>query len=343
MRARDTVVLSPSRLVLLLVTLAAACSDPAAPVVVQPTSLPGATNAAPTVTVGLDGAGTCTVKPGAPCSLTFVATGTDPDGDPLTYAWSGCASGAAGRATCAVDRAGSVTASVTVSDGRGHTASASASGEGIVGPNRPPDVVLSFERGSSCRPEPRTPCTIGVVAEATDPDGDPLRFYWSGCASGDGPRAVCRIERPGAIDVSLEVKDDHDNAARRTIVASGEGTNRPPGVQIGYLVTFPNAPNSFELLGNVIDPDEGFLCGRQYCDGATAAGACQSASLSCTCLAGLEVQVVRSAPTGTCSVTLSLRDSWGQLGTATIAFDVANPRAPSGTTPGVSPATTLRR
>src|SRR5207237_6359814 len=134
-----------------------------------------------------------------PCTLTVVATGTDPDGDVLTYAWSGCANGGAARTVCTVDRVGTVSASVSVSDGHGHTALASVSGEGTMArSNAAPDVTLSFEGGSSCRPQPRVPCTVTVVARATDPDGDALRYTWLGCASGNGPRADCRIDYPGA-------------------------------------------------------------------------------------------------------------------------------------------------
>jgi len=83
----------------------------------------------------------------------------------------------------------------------------------------------------------------------------------------------------------------------------------------------------FELLGNISDPDEGLLCGRQYCERVTAAGACGApAFLDCTCLAGLEAQVHRTATTGLCTVTFSLKDSWGQIGTPSFTFDVANAR-----------------
>ena len=189
--------------------------------------------------------------------------------------------------------------------------------------NGTPAVTVAFQGASTCTPQPATPCTLEVVAQATDPDGDPLRYGWSGCATGTSPRATCVVGRPGAVVALVEVNDDHGHAV--TAYVSGEGTNHPPGVQIGAFWVSPDG-GSVEAYGNVNDPDEGFLCGRQYCVSAAASGACGSATLECTCLAGLEARVLRTAASGTCALTFSLRDSWGELGTPSITFDVANPR-----------------
>lgn len=84
-----------------------------------------------------------------------------------------------------------------------------------------------------------------------------------------------------------------------------------------------------ELLGNVIDPDEGNLCGSQYCTSANASGACGSpVVLDCSCLGGLAVDVKRTAASGTCKVTINVKDSWGQAGSRIVSFDVAHPAAP---------------
>jgi hypothetical protein len=124
----------------------------------------------------------------------------------------------------------------------------------------------------------------------------------------------------------VEVSDGRGHVVH----ASGEGVgeNRPPGVQIGYITAFPG---SIELLGNVIDPDEGLRCGSQYCVSASASGACgPPATLRCTCLAGLEAYVTRTAPSGMCSVTISVKDSWGEPGSAIFTFDVSDPPASAG-------------
>lgn len=292
---------------------------PSAPAVVAP-------NAAPAVTVAFADASSCRPQPNQPCTLEVVAHAVDPEADPLTYEWSGCASGTGTRATCIVERAGPITATVVVDDGHGHRVSQGATGEGLPLENRPPTVAADFEYTASCTPAPGVPCSLHLLAIATDPDGDPVTFEWSGCASGSQPRATCQVPRPGPVYASLRVSDNHGHAVTRELVGSGEGVNRPPGVQIGYVTTFPG---SYELLGNVIDPDDGFQCGAQYCVAASGTGACGGGHLKCTCLGGLEATVMKTGTGGTCTVTFTLKDKWGEIGTPTYAFAVAAPAAPA--------------
>jgi hypothetical protein len=53
------------------------------------------------------------------CSLELTAMAEDPDNDPLSYTWSGCASGTDRSATCTLTAAGHFTAAVGVQDTRG--------------------------------------------------------------------------------------------------------------------------------------------------------------------------------------------------------------------------------
>jgi hypothetical protein len=142
-------------------------------------------------------------------------------------------------------------------------------------------------------------------------------------------RGQCTVERPGDVVAAVYVSDGRGYTTRGEATAAGGGSNRPPGLQIGYITLLPGS-TTFDLLGNVIDPDEGFLCGRQYCSGITATGACRVGSyggyMDCTCLGGLEAEVVRTADTGMCTVTMTLKDSWGQTGTPSVTFDVQNPK-----------------
>ena len=189
--------------------------------------------------------------------------------------------------------------------------------------NAAPTLTVIFDGSSGCTPQLAGPCTLNVLAQASDPDGDALHYVWSGCATSTSARAVCTVERPGPVVASVEVGDDHGHTVRGE--ASGAGVNHPPGLQLGYITPFPSG--SIELLGNVIDPDEGFLCGRQYCDSVAATGACRPLSeLDCTCLAGLATDVFRTAASGMCTVTFTLKDSWGQVSTPSVTFDVANPK-----------------
>lgn len=101
---------------------------PSATPVPTPSPSPTATpspNQPPTVSVTGHGQ-TCHPN----CTAAFAAQASDPNGDPLTYSWSGCASGTNTAAQCSIDGLSTYTATVTVSDGRGGVATASASATG---------------------------------------------------------------------------------------------------------------------------------------------------------------------------------------------------------------------
>lgn len=180
-------------------------------------------------------------------------------------------------------------------------------------------MQVFFEGPSECSPLPSKPCTLNLFAQASDPDGDALTYKWSGCGAGSSPRTTCTVDRLGAVQATVDVSDNHGHTANGSISATG--TNHPPGVQIGYVTLLPTAVDVIDLLGNVIDPDEA-LCGRQYCVGVSASGACRSPYLDCSCLGGLEAEVTRTARTGTCTLAFTVKDSWGQVGMPTVSFDV---------------------
>jgi hypothetical protein len=191
--------------------------------------------------------------------------------------------------------------------------------------NVAPVVSISFLTSSACSPLPSKPCTIDVVAQATDPDRDALGYVWSGCASGTSARTTCRVDRPGPVDAVVNVTDGHGH--NTTVAATATGSNQPPYVTIGYISLLPGG-RVFDLIGGVGDPDEGReTCGWDYCVGVASEGACERAALvDCTCLGGVEAEVVRTAAAGTCTVTFTVKDSWDQIGTSPITFDVATPR-----------------
>jgi len=77
-----------------------------------------AENQPPTVTVSHTGS--CSVG----CAVTFTASAGDPDGDPLSFNWTGCGSGIEDQITCSASQSGEVQVSVVVSDGKGGEATA---------------------------------------------------------------------------------------------------------------------------------------------------------------------------------------------------------------------------
>jgi opacity protein-like surface antigen len=106
------------------------------------------------------------------------ANASDPDNDPLTFAWT--ATGGAVDGTGSQVRwssnglaLGSYTVTAAVSDGRGGTTSCTADIKVEPRPNRPPTMSCSVDP-SSVHPGDR----VHVVATASDPDNDPLTFAW---------------------------------------------------------------------------------------------------------------------------------------------------------------------
>lgn len=141
------------------------------------TSPPSTSTSAPAnrpPTVRVEGGGAC--HPSAagsrlgarPCSVPLRAEASDPDGDTLSFAWSGCASGDRVDALCAVPAPGTFTATLTVRDGRGGVAQASALSQGT---NQAPVVRFGFS-GRPPDPAPSNQLYSIAGGQPEDPDGD---------------------------------------------------------------------------------------------------------------------------------------------------------------------------
>ena len=196
-----------------------------------------AANRAPVVDAGADQS----VTVGAQSTVT--ATATDPDGDPLTYAWTvesrpeGSTAALSATDTPSVsltpDIAGAYVLRVTVSDGRGGedsdevTITATAAGM-----NRAPVASAGFDLNGTE--------TIAVSLDGTasfDPDGDELTYTWSVVSRPDGSTAsiiaadaVTAFFTPdleGVYVVELEVSDG-EFTSTDTATINVEPFNHPP-------------------------------------------------------------------------------------------------------------------
>jgi hypothetical protein len=65
-----------------------------------------------------------------PCRITYTAQATDPEGDELHYAWSGCTSGNGISSPCFLVYPGPVTSALTVTDGQGGSTTVSVTAQG---------------------------------------------------------------------------------------------------------------------------------------------------------------------------------------------------------------------
>jgi len=124
-------------------------------------------------------------------SVTFTCTASDPDGDTLSYMWDTC-SGTTGCPSWMHEKCGSIsstgssitwtapsgsktcTIEVTVSDGRGGTATKSTQ---IVVNSNPLITSLLPTKSTVHLME-----SITVTCTASDPDGDTLSYQWKACS-----------------------------------------------------------------------------------------------------------------------------------------------------------------
>jgi len=146
------------------------------------------------------------------------ASASDPDNDPLTYSWTtnGGAvegSGPEVRWNSSGLTAGTYTAKVRVSDGRGGTADCSADVRVEPRPNRPPTLSCSADRNSVLPGEP-----VQITATASDPDDDPLTYSWNssgGEVRGTGASAKFDTHglKAGRYSVTGHVDDGRGGAA----------------------------------------------------------------------------------------------------------------------------------
>ena len=192
-------------------------------------------NGAPTVSASCD---PCEVAPGGEVRLS--TTASDPDGDPLTYAWSalrGSFSGATDGATArwtAPAQIGRVTIRVQVSDGRGGSASADVAVEVTDRPRPPTNGAPTVS--ASCDPCEVAPGgEVRLSTTASDPDGDPLTYAWSalrGSFSGATDGATARWTAPaqiGRVTIRVQVSDGRGGSASADVAV--EVSNRPPAFQ----------------------------------------------------------------------------------------------------------------
>jgi PKD repeat protein/glucose/arabinose dehydrogenase len=149
-----------------------------------------------------------------PLAVQFSATGTDPDGDALTYSWD---FGDGGKSLVqnpshTYTTAGTYTAKVTVSDGRGGTATATVT---VTVGNRAPTVQLTATPTTG-----KSPLTVSFTATGADPDGDALtyRYDFGDGSSATGRTASHKYTKAGTYTAKVTATDTSGATATAQVV-----------------------------------------------------------------------------------------------------------------------------
>jgi hypothetical protein len=200
--------------------------------------------------------------------------------------------------------------------------------------NRAPTARITFSGSNTCP----APCSVALLAIASDPNTDPLTYTWGGCAVADTNwgTAHCRVASAGTFTATLTVSDGHggtatDSATVTGVAATPTPTPPPPTVDfLGAGWASPAAPPYIGYFG--VDANASDGAGSPVCDcvGAEAQGVCVISHVACRCMLGIWLDVYTTAPTGSCTLTLTVRDRWGQLGSGSLTVNVEDvPAAPS--------------
>jgi hypothetical protein len=190
-----------------------------------------------------------TVEPDATTTLT--CTANDPDGDTLSYTWSGTGSfgdTAAATTTWSHDTVGTHTLTCTVHDGQGHQVSRDVNVTVELGAaNQPPEITAMEAVPASVE--------IGVdstlTCTATDPDSDTMGYAWTGegtFADALAASTTWHHNTPGVFTLTCTVDDGQGNQASDTVDVE---VTAPPDTE-------PPAWDGGDA-GLVVDAREGFV------------------------------------------------------------------------------------
>ncbi len=186
-----------------------------------------ATNNAPTVTTSRTPTGT--VAPGT--AVAFTATGTDADNDTLTYSWDfgdGSAASTQQNPTHTYATAGTYSAVVTVSDGKGGTATSTQSV--TVQSSQPTNTAPTITSGSATPTTGVPPLSVAFTVAATDADNDTLTYAWDfgdGSAASTQQNPTHSYATAGSYTAKVTVSDGKGGTASRSFpinVATGSTT-----------------------------------------------------------------------------------------------------------------------
>jgi len=253
----------------------------------------------------------------APLEVQLSATGLDPQGGALTYRWEFSEGGSTFQQSPVrtYDQPGTYTATVTVTDPQGKTASETVEIVVSERANAAPSVLVAADPATG-----RAPLNVQFGAQAIDPDGpeDEITYLWDfgDDAGAQFGRDVSHTYRtPGTYTATVTATDRGGafDTAEVTIVVDGAPANQPPTVQIAASPRSGTAPLPVRFTSAARDPEgKEVLTVWDFGDGTQAGGP----SISHT---------YRSP--GTYTATLTVTDPGGETATASLEITVAGPTA----------------
>ncbi len=198
---------------------------------------------------------------------------SDPDGDPITYAWSFASVPAGSGATLSnassatpsfvADLAGDYVVQLVVDDGQVSSPADSVRVTAVsVSGNQPPVANAGPDQGVDAGD------TVALDGSASsDPDGDPLTYAWSFTSRPAGSGATLSnassatpsfvADLAGDYVVQLVVDDGQVNSPADSVrvTATPVSGNQPPVAVDDSTTTQENQPVTFNVLANDSDPD----------------------------------------------------------------------------------------
>jgi hypothetical protein len=164
---------------------------------------------------------------------------SDPDNDPLTYAYTATGGTVTGtgpdaRWSSAGTAAGTYTVNSKVDDGKGGTASCAVDIKVEEKPNRPPTISCATDRSPILPGERAT-----ITSTASDPDGDPLTYSYApsgGQIVGSGEKVTFDSTglQPGSYSIKCSVSDGRGGTAdSSTSVDVQQPPAQPQATKVG--------------------------------------------------------------------------------------------------------------
>ena len=263
---------------------------------------------------------------GTPVTIDVLANDADPDGDTLSItAVTPAANGTvavSGRSVVYTPNAGYSGPDAfgyTIGDGRGGTASANVAVTVTPQPNRPPVAI-----DDAATTLINTPVAVNVLANDSDPDGDPLAIAGvttpangSVVASGGTVTYTPALRFTGVDRFTYTIDDGRGGTATANVTITVNAAPNQPPIAVNDAVTTPSGtPVTIDALANDSDPDG---------DPLTIASVGTPTLGSATITNNRVVYTPAAGVAGVDTFNYTINDGRGGTATATITVTIAPP------------------